>query len=256
MRVRTAERSPTRGRSVTRPKRLRRLATGLVALAASLALAGCASFGNLLNPSPVLWTDSTVGLAVYLDMSPLPAPFQQSDGADDVGTFVGNVETGGSYTIGEDVVCAFDLAANASYTTNSVFGNYIDGFSGDYAALGDGFNDPAECIYDTDATFEWVIEFEVVEAVQMQVQARLQAAVTPPVVGRSLHYVLVRAKGATTPLWSGESDVESVDQQFQETLDLEPGLYEFAVYARPRLQGTTGVASISSGWDYAVDFIY
>lgn len=241
---------------MTRPTRRRRLATGLVALAASLALAGCASFGNLLNPSPVLWTDSAVRLEVFLDMSPLPTPFQQSDAADDVGTFVGTVETGGSYTIGEDVVCAFDLAANASYATNSVFGNYIDGFSGDYGALGDGFNDPAECTYDTYATFEWVIEFEVVEPVQMQVQARLQAAVTPPVVGRSLHYVLVRAKGATTPLWGGESDAETVDEQYQETFDLEPGLYEFLVYAQPRLQGTNGIASISSGWEYAVEFIY
>ncbi len=187
-------------------------------------------------------------------MSPLPAPFKDDMEAGKVAAFTGSVDTGGSYTVNDDPVCDFELAADAEYALDLVLATYLDGFSGAYDALGDGFNDPADCTYETYALFEWVVEFEVLEPVTMQVVATLYAEVMPPVVGQSLHYILVRERDAAAPVWIGESDEAETDEAFDESIPLEPGFYEFAVYARPLLQGTSGVASLSSGWTYDVTF--
>lgn len=210
--------------------------------------------GDLLpGGGAVEWVDSAVRLGVYLDLSPLPVPFQNEDEAGKVAAFTGSVTTGGSYTFNDDLLCEFDLAADAAYALDLVLGTYLEGFSGDYDAIGDGFNEPG-CTYETDALFEWVIEFEVLEPVTMQLVATLYAEVVPAVAGQSLHYILVRQKDAATPIWIGESEDEAVDEAFDESIPLEPGTYEFAVFAQPLLQGDTGLALLSSGWIYDVTF--
>lgn len=235
----------------------RRPLAALVVAPLLLVLAGCNMLVPVLPTRPVRWEDSAVRLGVFLDMSPLPAPFEDETEAGKVSGFSGSVDTGGSYTINDDLVCDFDLAAEAEYALDipaGAFDTYLDGFSGSYDALGGGFNDPADCTYETYALFEWIVEFEVLEPVTMQIVATLYAEVVPPVVGQSLHYVLVREVGVTTPVWIGESDEAETDEAFDEAVELEPGFYEFAVYARPLLQGTSGVASLSSGWIYDVTF--
>ena len=210
--------------------------------------------GDLLpGGGAVEWVDSAVRLGVYLDLSPLPVPFQNEDEAGMVAAFTGSVTTGGSYTFNDDLLCEFDLEADAAYALDLVLGTYLEGFSGDYDAIGDGFNEPG-CTYETYALFEWVIEFEVLEPVTMQLLATLYAEVVPGVAGQSLHYILVRQKDATDPIWIGESEDEDVDEAFDESIPLEPGTYEFAVFAQPLLQGDTGLALLSSGWTYAVTF--
>lgn len=224
-------------------------------LALALILSGCSTIAGLLpGTNAVEWVDSAVRLGVYLDMSPLPAPFENEDEAGKVAAFTGSVTTGGSYTFNDDLLCEFDLKADAAYALDLNLGTFLEGFSGDYDALGDGFNEPG-CTYETYALFEWVIEFEVLEAVTMQILATLYAQVVPSVVGQSLHYILVRERDATTPIWIGESEEDDdVDVAFDEAISLEPGFYEFAVYARPLLLGTGGVATLSSGWNYDVAF--
>lgn len=237
-----------------RSRRTPRTAPALAALATALLLSGCAMLGDLLpGGGAVEWVDSAVRLGVYLDLSPLPAPFENEDEAGKVAAFTGSVDTSGSYTLNDDLLCAFDLEADAAYALDLVLGTYLEGFSGDYDAIGDGFNEPG-CTYETYALFEWVIEFEVLEPVTMQLLATLYAAVVPAVNGQSLHYVLVRQKDATDPIWIGESDEEDVDTNFDESIPLEPGTYEFAVFAQPRLLGDTGVATLTSGWTYVVTF--
>ncbi len=243
-------------RPMGRTPRPRRFAA-LVTAPLLLLLAGCNMIDLGLPTGAVRWEDSAVRLGVFLDMSPLPAPFEDEMEAGKVAAFTGTVDTGGSYTINDDLVCEFDLAADAEYAldlTAGVLDTYLDGFSGAYDALGDGFNESAECTYETYALFEWIIEFEVLEPVTMQVVATLYAEVVPPVAGQSLHYILVREVGATTPVWIGESEEEEADEAFDEAVELEPGSYEFAVYARPRLEGSSGIASLASGWIYDVTF--
>ena len=237
------------------PRRVPTAAPVLATLALALILSGCAGLGKLLpGTNAVEWIDGTVYLGVYLDMSPLPAPFEQEDSAGRVAAFTGSVDTSGTYTINDDQVCAFDLAAEAAYDLDLSFGNFLEGFGGDYEALGAGFNDPADCTYETYALFEWIIEFEVLEHVTMQIVATLFAEVVPPVVGESLHYISVSEQGALAPIWIGESEADEADEFFDESIPLDPGLYEFAVYARPLLQGTGGVATLESGWIYDVVF--
>lgn len=231
-----------------------RAAPALATLALASVLSGCAMLGDLLpGGGAVEWVDSAVRLGVYLDLSPLPVPFENEDEAGKVAAFTGSVTTGGSYTFNDDLLCDFDLEADAAYGLDLVLGTFLEGFSGAYDALGDGFNEPG-CTYETYALFEWVIEFEVVEPVTMQLVATLYAEVVPGVAGNSLHYVLVRQKDATTPIWIGESEEEDVDVAFDESIPLEPGTYEFAVFAQPLLQGDTGLALLSSGWTYDVTF--
>ena len=239
-----------------RPRsRLRLAAPILATLAVALVLSGCFRLGGLLpGANAVEWIDGTVYLGVYLDMSPLPAPFQQEDSAGRVAAFTGSVDTSGTYTINEEQVCAFDLAADAAYELDLNIALFLEGFSGDYEALGAGFNDPADCTYETYALFEWIIEFEVLEPVTMQIAATLFAEVMPPVVGESLHYIGVYEQGAIDPIWIGESEDDEADEFFDESIPLGPGLYEFVVYARPLLQGTSGVATLESGWIYDVVF--
>lgn len=247
---------PVRGEGTVRVPRRRRAAVhALVVSALALALSGCTTLAGLLpGTNAVEWVDSAVRLEVFLDMSPLPAPFQDDAEAGRVAAFTGSVDTGGSYTFNDVLMCDFDLAADAAYALDLNLGTFLEGFSGDYDAIGDGFNDPSECTYETYALFEWVIEFEVLEPVTMQLLATLYATVTPPVVGQSLHYVLVREKGAVDPVWIGESADDEADETFDEAIPLDPGVYEFAVYARPLLLGTSGVASLASGWIYDVTF--
>lgn len=238
-------------------KRLRRIrpaAAGLSTLVAALVLSGCATLTGLLpGTNAVEWVDSALRLGVYLDMSPLPFPFENEDEAPKVAAFTGSVDTSGSYTFNDDLLCEFDLAADAEYALDLNLGTFLEGFSGEYDAVGDGFND-AGCTYETYALFEWVIEFEVLEPVTMQVVATLYAEVVPPIVGQSLHYILVRQVDATEPIWIGESEDADADEAFDEAIPLEPGNYEFAVYARPLLEGTSGLASLASGWIYDVTF--
>ena len=233
--------------------------TGIKAAVAAgfltLLLSGCAGLLEVILPNQeVQWLDSAVRLGVYLDMSPLAFPLEDETEAAKIAAFTGTVDTEGSFTIDTDVVCDFSLGAEAEYALDLVGADYLNGFSGSYDALGDGFNDPLDCTYETYALFEWVIEFAVLEPVTMQIVATLFAEVTPPVVGQSLHYVLVREKGESTPLWIGESEDDEADEAFDESIDLQPGIYEFAVYARPLLQGTSGIASLTSGWIYDVSF--
>ena len=94
----------------------------------------------------------------------------------------------------------------------------------------------------------------MLEPVTMQLLATLYAEVVPGANGQSLHYILVRQKDATDPIWIGESEDEDVDEAFDESIPLEPGTYEFAVFAQPRLQGDTGLATLTSGWIYDVVF--
>ena len=237
------------------PRRVRTAAPALATLALALVLSGCARLGGLLpGTNAVEWIDGTVYLGVYLDMSPLPAPLEQEDGAGRVAAFTGSVDTSGTYTINEEQVCAFDLSADAAYELDLNVLLFLEGFSGDYEALGAGFNDPADCTYETYALFEWIIEFEVLEPVTMQIAATLFAEVVPPVVGESLHYIAVSEQGALAPIWIGESEADEADEVFVDSILLGPGLYEFAVYARPLLQGTSGVATLTSGWIYDVTF--
>lgn len=231
-----------------------RLATAVAASSLTLVLSGCNLVNFILPDHEVQWLDSAVRLGVYLDMSPLPAPLSDEMEAGEIAAFTGTVDTSGSFTIDTDVVCDFALAADAEYALDLVGIGYLDGFSGSYGALGDGFNDPLDCTYETYALFEWVIEFAVLEPVTMTIAATLYAQVMPPVVGQSLHYILVREKGASTPVWIGESADDEVDEAFDESIGLQPGIYEFAVYARPLLQGTSGIASLTSGWTYDVAF--
>jgi hypothetical protein len=226
------------------------LAAGLL----TMLLSGCGLLEVILPNRPVQWLDSAVRLGVYLDMSPLSLPLEDEAEAPKIAAFTGTVDTSGSFTIDTDVVCDFALGAEAEYALDLVGADYLDGFSGSYDASGDGFNDPLDCTYETYALFEWVIEFAVLEPVTMQIVATLFAQVTPPVVGESLHYVLVREKGEATPLWIGESEDDEADEAFDESIGLQPGIYEFAVYARPLLQGTSGIASLTSGWIYDVTF--
>ena len=237
-----------------RPLRAPRATPAIATLALAFILSGCAVLTDLLpSGGAVEWVDSAVRLGVYLDLSPLPVPYQNEDEAGRVAGFTGNVTTGGSYTLNDDLLCEFDLEADAAYALDLALGTYLEGFSGAYDAVGDGFNEPG-CTYETYALFEWVIEFEVVEPVTMQLVATLYAEVVPGVAGNSLHYVLVRQKDATTPIWIGESEEEDVDEAFDESIPLEPGTYEFAVFAQPLLQGDTGLALLSSGWTYDVTF--
>jgi len=239
--------------TATRPRRTR-LAAAATTSFLTLLLSGCGLLEVILPNQPVQWLDSAVRLGVYLDMSPLPFPLEDETEAAKIAAFTGTVDTEGSFTIDDDVVCDFALAAEAEYALDLVGANYLDGFSGSYDASGDGFNDPLDCTYETYALFEWVIEFAVLEPVTMQIVATLFAEVTPPVVGESLHYVLVREKGEATALWIGESEDDEADEAFDESIELQTGIYEFAVYARPLLQGTSGIASLTSGWIYDVTF--
>lgn len=237
-----------------RPSRTPGAAPAFATLVLAMLLSGCAMITDLLpGTNAVEWVDSAVRLGVYLDLSPLPVPFENEDEAGKVAAFTGSVTTGGSYTLNDDLLCAFDLEADAAYALDLVIGTYLEGFSGDYDAIGDGFNEPG-CTYETYALFEWVIEFEVLEPVTMQLLATLYAEVVPGVAGQSLHYILVRQKDATDPIWIGESEDEDVDEAFDESIPLEPGTYEFAVFAQPLLQGDTGLALLSSGWIYDVTF--
>jgi hypothetical protein len=241
-------------RTARRRHRLRGVATTTAIIGTALLLSSCSVLDTLLPK--VRWIDSGSGvrLALYLQMSPIPDVFEDEAEASKVALFTGSVETGGSYTFDDVLQCEFDLAADAAFALDLVLGTYLDGFSGTYGASGEGFNNPVTCTYETYALFEWVIEFEVLEAVTMQVLATLYAAVFPSVVGQSLHYVLVRQKSATEPLWIGRSEEDEADTSFEQSIGLEPGRYEFAVYARPRLLGTSGDASLESGWVYAVTF--
>jgi hypothetical protein len=218
----------------------------------AVVLSGC-GFLTVLLPE-VQWRDSAVRLGVYLDITPLPLPLEDETEAGKITAFTGTVDTEGSYTINDDVVCDFALGADAEYALDIVGFDALDGFSGSYGADGLGFNDPADCTYETYALFEWVIEFEVNEPVTMVVAATLFAQVSPAVVGESLHYILVREKGASTPEWIGESAEDEADVAFDESVELDPGIYEFAVYARPVLLGTSGAATLTSGWTYDVSF--
>jgi len=241
-------------RDSTRHRRPTGLNAAVVTGFLALLLSGCGLLEVILPNQEVQWLDSAVRLGVYLDMSPLPFPLEDEMEAAKIAAFTGTVDTEGSYTIDADVVCDFSLGAEAEYALDLVGADYLDGFSGSYGASGDGFNDPLDCTYETYALFEWVIEFAVLEPVTMQIAATLFAAVTPPVVGQSLHYVLVRERDAATPLWIGDSEDDEADETFAESIELQPGIYEFAVYARPLLQGTSGIASLSSGWTYDVTF--
>ena len=114
------------------PRRTPGAAPTVATIALALILSGCAMIGDLLpGTNAVEWVDSAVHLGVYLDMSPLPAPFQNEDEAGRVAAFMGSVDTSGSYTFNDDLLCAFDLEADAAYALDLVLGTYLEGFSGD-----------------------------------------------------------------------------------------------------------------------------
>ncbi len=214
-----------------------------------LLLSGCSLFPSL---GSVRWVDSALRLGVYLEMTGF-APFSDEAEAGKVFAFDGSVETSGIFTIDDVPYCDFALSAEAEYLLILMFGQYLSSFSGSYSADGDGFNVLPECEYETDALFEWIIEFEVLEPVIMEIVASLHAVVVPGVAGDQLHYIEIRQQGGD-PICCDPVDGSEVDEQYDEAIALAVGRYEFAVYANPYLLGDGGAASITSGWTYEVTF--
>lgn len=217
--------------------------------AAVALLSGCATFSGLVR-----WTGSEVYLGAGAWMTGV-VPWFDEDEDFDVTSFTAAVDIEGLATIGDTVVCDFELTADAAYGLSLVLGPFMNGFSGSYNASGSGFN-TADCAYEAFAEFEWVFTFEVLRPTVMSIVADLTASSSIPVLdGRRVHGLGVRPPGGADLCCGGLLSGDDLVRSYDESVTLQPGVFEFWVYAFPLIASNLGGGHTAlSAWTFEPGF--